>query len=100
MRDERMGPSRRRLLKLGAAGVPVAGSGKVFPQLAAKPPGGPVRPVVLRSSTLELALDAENGLPSSYRLVRSAIVFRGEDPGTPLKARVCQLSPWSLQMSK
>ena len=57
-----MGLSRRRLLKLGAAGVAVAGTGKAFPQLVANATR-PVQPVVVRNSTLELTLDAENGLP-------------------------------------
>ena len=93
MGDERMGFSRRKLLKLGAAGMAVAGSGKVFPQLT---PNTVRRPLVLRSSALELTLDAENGVPSSYRLVRSGIVFRGEETGVPQKARVCRLSPLSF----
>jgi len=48
---------------------------------------------VVRSSALELTLDAETGLPSTHRLVRSGIVFRGEEPGILLKARICRLSP-------
>ena len=71
----------------------VAGSGKVFPQIA---PNTVRRPLVLRSSALELTLDADSGVPSFYRLVRSGIVFRGEETGAPLKARVCRLSPWSF----
>lgn len=91
-----MGLSRRKLLKLGAVGVAAASSGKVFPQLTTTAVGGALQPVVLRTSALELTLDAESGLPSLYRLVRSGIVFRGEDPGVLLKARICCLSPRSF----
>ncbi|HKO18184.1 MAG TPA: endo-alpha-N-acetylgalactosaminidase family protein, partial [Acidobacteriaceae bacterium] len=43
-----------------------------------------------------MALDPADGLPFSYKLVKSGIVFRGEDTGTPLKARVCRLEPWTF----
>lgn len=91
-----MGLSRRELLKLGAAGVAAAGSSKVFPQLATTAAAGALQQVVVRTSALELTLDAESGLPSSYRLVQSGIVFRGEEPGVLLKALICCLSPRSF----
>jgi hypothetical protein len=90
---ERKDLSRRRLLKLGAAGMAFVGSEKVFPQIAAKAAQGPALPVVVQSSSLELTLDAENGVPSSYRLVRSGVVFRGGETNVALKARMCRLSP-------
>jgi len=96
MGKDRVRLSRRRLLKLGAAGVAVAGSSNALSQLATKAAGGPIKPVAIRSSALELMLDAESGLPSSYRLVRSGILFRGEEAGVPLRARLCQLSPRSF----
>jgi len=91
-----MGLSRRRLLKLGAAGVAVARGSRMFPQLPTSAARGPRQPVAVRTSALELTLDAESGLPSSYRLVRSGIVFRGEEPGVLLKARICRRSPQSF----
>jgi len=90
-----MGLSRRSLLKLGAAGVAAVGSKKMFPQLATNA-AGPAQPLVLRNSSLELTLDANYGVPWSYRLVRSGIVFHGADPAVPLKTRICRLSPWSF----
>lgn len=94
MGDDRIGLSRRRVLQLGA-GAALARSSKVFPQLAGATRGA-VRPVVVRSSALELTLDAENAAPSSYRLVRSGIVFRGDEMRALLRARVCRLSPWGF----
>jgi hypothetical protein len=68
----------------------------MFPQLATKAVQKPAQPVAVRSRTLELTLDAEDGLPSSYRLVRSGTVFRGEETVVPLKVRLCRLSPRSF----
>ncbi|WP_188758364.1 endo-alpha-N-acetylgalactosaminidase family protein [Edaphobacter acidisoli] len=88
--------NRRKLLKLGVTGVAVAGSQKMFPQLAALDTHAKQQHVVLRTSSLELALDSSNGLPLTYRLLKSGIVFRGESAGTPLQARICRHSPWSF----
>src|ERR1700739_3401827 len=87
--------SRRSMLKLGAASVAAAGSQKMFPQLAGNT-ANPASSLVLRSSSLELTLDAAYGIPSSYRLTRSGIAFYGADAGIPLKARICHLSPWTF----
>ena len=96
MGDERVGLSRRRLLKLGAAGVALASTETMFPQLAAKAAQGPTPPITVRSSSLELTLDAENGVPLSYRLARTGIVFRGGETGAALKARMFRHSPRSF----
>jgi hypothetical protein len=91
--------NRRKLLKFGAAGVAVAGSRNMLSQLATASPQtrqAPARPVTLRSSSLELALDPQHGVPYSYRLTKSGIVFRGEDQGAPLKLRVCRRQPWTF----
>lgn len=90
---------RRKLLKLGAAGVVFANSRKMLPQLL--PHGvqleqAPAQPITLRTSSLELTLDGAAGLPHSYRLIKSGIVFRGDDSGAPLKARLCHHSPWTF----
>ena len=94
--SKRMGLSRRSMLKLGAAGVAAVGTNKIFAQIAAQETSSPQRPLLLRSSALELTLDAENGLPYSYRLVRSGIVFSGEVTGAALKARLFRSSPRSF----
>jgi hypothetical protein len=91
--------NRRKLLKLGAAGVAVAGSGRVLAQIAAPETSSrrrPARPVTLRSTSLDLTVDAADALPFSYTLLNSGIVFRGEDAGAPLKVRVCRREPWAF----
>ena len=52
MGDERVGLSRRRLLKLGAVGVALASTETMFPQLAAKAAQGAAQPLTVRSSSL------------------------------------------------
>ncbi|WP_188553836.1 endo-alpha-N-acetylgalactosaminidase family protein [Edaphobacter dinghuensis] len=96
MRETDTDLNRRKLLKLGAAGIAVTGSRKIFPQLVAQEIRSGQQPVVLRSSSLEVTLDSANGLPLSYQLRRSGVVFRGESAGVPLKARVCRHHPWSF----
>jgi hypothetical protein len=91
--------NRRKLLKLGAAGVAFAGSGRVLAQIAGPETSSrprPPQPIRLQSRLLELALDPADALPFSYTLIKSGIVFRGEDTGTPLKARVCRGEPWAF----
>jgi len=90
---------RRKLLKFGAAGVAVASSRRVIAQLAAAETSSrsrPSRPIILRSASLELTLDSAEALPFSYKLLKSGVAFHGEDAGTPLKARVCRLEPWTF----
>ena len=96
MGDERASLSRRELLKLGAAGLAFASSETMFPQLAPQAAQGPVQPLMVRSSSLELTLDAENGVPSSYRLGRTGIVFRGGETSVALKTRIFRHSPRSF----
>jgi len=90
---------RRKLLKFGAAGVAVASSRRVIGQIAAAETPSryrPSQPIILRSASLELTLDSADALPFSYKLLKSGVVFHGEDAGTPLKARVCRLEPWTF----
>ena len=93
MSDRRSGLSRRRLLKLGAASVAAARTSAMLPQFAAKEASSPKRPLVIRSSAMELTFDADNGLPYSYQFVRSGTVFAGEVTGAALKARLFRFSP-------
>jgi len=88
--------NRRKLLKLGAAGVAVAGSRRMLSQLAAQSDQtrhAPAQPITLQSPSLELVFDPDAGVPSSYKLTTSGIVFQG---GLPLKARVCRREPWAF----
>lgn len=96
MRKSGIDLNRRELLKLGAAGVAVTSSRKIFPEIITQDTHSRQQSVVLRTSSLEMTLDSTNGLPLSYRLIKSGIVFRGEDAGVPLKARVCHHAPWSF----
>lgn len=86
-------------MKLGAAGVAIAGSKHLIGQIAAPATSSrhrPARPITLKSPSLELILDPADALPFTYTLLKSSVVFRGEDAGTPLKARVCRLEPWAF----
>lgn len=96
MRKTTTDPSRRKLLKLGAAGIAVTGSRKIFPQIVMQDVRSKQQSVVLRSPSVEMTLDSTNGLPISYRLIKSGVVFRGESAGVPLKACVCRHNPWSF----
>jgi hypothetical protein len=99
MQEGEPGINRRAFLKLGASGLAVAGGSSVLPLLYAEElrmRSAPAKAVVLRSPSLEVGLDAADGLPFEYRLVRSGVRFRGEDCGDPLKVRVCQREPWAF----
>lgn len=91
--------NRRKLLKLGVAGMAISGSSRVLAQLAASETASrvsPARPITLHSPTLKLILDPTDGLPFSYTLLKSTTVFRGEDVGVPLKIRICRREPWAF----
>jgi hypothetical protein len=99
MQDTRTNLNRRSFLKLGASGVAAASSAGLLSQLmaeqvAANDTAG--MPVVLRSSSLELQLDAATGLALDYRLARSGVRFKGAAPGTPLNIRLCRREPWEF----
>lgn len=99
MRDTRTNLNRRSFLKLGVSGVAAASSACLLPQLIAEQGStkdASAKPVVLRSSSLELWLDTASGLPREYRLARSGVRFKGEGSGTPLKVRLCRREPWEF----
>jgi glycosyl hydrolase family 101 (putative endo-alpha-N-acetylgalactosaminidase) len=96
MQDNFENINRRTFLKLGASGLAVAGSTSLLPQLVAEQQGtrkAPARPVVLRSSSLEVSFDATDGLPFEYRLLKSGIRFKGEGSGVALNVRLCRREP-------
>lgn len=91
--------NRRTFIKLGAAGLAVAGATNLLPQAAAEEEGNrsaPVRPVVVRTSLLEVVLDGVDGLPYEYRLLGSGVRFAGEGMGKPLNVTVHRREPWNF----
>jgi hypothetical protein len=99
MRNDGVDMDRRTLLKLGASGLAAAGSVGLLPRLLAEQGAGnkaEARPVVLRSASLEVRLDAAVGVPTEYRLVKSGVRFNGGEPGTALNVRLCRREPWEF----
>src|SRR5438309_3015371 len=91
--------NRRAFLKLGASGLAAAGGGSFFPRLMAEQGGNraaPIKPVMLRSSSLEVGLDPTDGVPFEYHLPKSGIRFKGEGSGAPLNVRLCRREPWAF----
>jgi len=89
--------SRRAFVKLGAAGVAVATAHSLLANGVVEEQGvrpTPEHPVVLRSSSMEVVLDAVDGVPFEYRLHKSGIRFAGEGFGQALKATVHSKSPF------
>jgi hypothetical protein len=87
---------RRTFLKLGVSGIAAAGRGSLRQGLVAEQGGNraaPIRPVVLRSSSLEVSLDPTDGVPFEYRLLKSGIRFKGEASGEPVNVRLCRREP-------
>jgi hypothetical protein len=88
--------NRRTFLKLGTASLAMAAEATVLPRALAQQPKTrkpPVHPVVIRSASLELVLDPDDGLPYEYRLLKSGQRFRGEAFGDALGARVHSKEP-------
>ncbi|MGH9402335.1 MAG: endo-alpha-N-acetylgalactosaminidase family protein [Terriglobia bacterium] len=102
--------ARRDFLKAGGAGL----AGLISsPSWAGLPPSAahaapsdasaeaparsrPVDPVVLRSSSLEVILDRNDGLPYEYRLLPVNLRMRGEDTGGKIGATLCRRAPWGF----
>lgn len=93
MRDGSNVRHRRAFLKLGVSGLVLAGSGLVVSARAA----GLQKTIILRTSTLEVELDAATGLPVGYRLPASGIRFAGSV--TPLSVRVFRQAPRGFAMA-
>ena len=99
MQEEIEAINRRNFLRFGASGLAAAGRGRFLPRLVAEQAGkreAPAKPVMLRSSSLEVSLDGSDGLPFEYRLLKSGIRFKGEGFGAPLNVRLCRRKPWGF----
>lgn len=95
--DERL--TRRTFLKLGGAGLAVAGSASLLAEAIAEESRtrtAPAHPLVLRSPLLEVVFDQADGLPFQYRLLKSGIRFSGESAGTPLNVKLHCKQPWGF----
>lgn len=97
---------RRHFLQWAAGGAAFAGLLPVLTapaagqqSLASRERRSPSEPILLRSSDLEVLLDAHNGLPHRYRLLHNNSLLYGEDSGLPAKATVCCKEPWSYSTS-
>src|SRR5260370_6847795 len=91
---------RGALLKRGGGGLGVLGGGPLefsWAEGADLPTRNkPEKPVVLKSSDLEVTLDPKDGLPYAYKLLRSNAQFRGEDYGAQIKVTVCDRGQWKF----
>ena len=99
MQEDKGTINRRTFLRLGVSGLAAAGSASILPRHVAEQEGkreAPIRPVMLRSSSLEVSLDGTDGLPFEYRLLKSGIRFKGEDSGAALNMRLCRHEPWGF----
>src|ERR1700727_646062 len=88
--------NRRGFLKLGAAGLAIAG---LLSRAVAEEAGtrsAPAHPLTLRSASVELVLDAEDGVPFEYRLRKSGVRFAGEGLGEALRATVHCKEPFGF----
>lgn len=56
----------------------------------------PRKPVVLRSSDLEVVFDSSDGLPYEYRLLGTNARMLGETQGSPIAATTCNRSAWTF----
>jgi hypothetical protein len=99
MQDDLANLNRRVFIKLGASGLAATGCTTLLPRLMAEENEmreAPARPILLRSSSLEISLDSRDGLPFEYRLLRSGVRFNGEGSGGALKVRLCRHEPWGF----
>ena len=103
MQNEKELFPRRHFLKWSAATIAAARAPGLLSENAQQLSSGqsaertpPVHPVVLRSADLEVRLDAANGLPWEYRLLRKVARLRGEDSDEKTTVTVCRHRPWSF----
>jgi hypothetical protein len=100
MNDQNEKIGRRTFLKIGSAGLAAMATGSLRHSWAQGAPlptrNKPEKPVVLKSSELEVTLDPKDGLPFAYRLLRDNAQFRGEDFGSPIAVAICERGPWKF----
>ncbi len=100
MQEEDYKVNRRTFLRLSGTGITLAGTQMLLPKLiqAEESPlssrTAPDKPIILRSSQLEMILDPKDGLPYEFRLGQARL--RGEDTGRPINLRLCRREPWSF----
>jgi hypothetical protein len=103
MNDQSDKIQRRTFLKIGGAGLAAVATSPLRFIWAEGTPlpnrGKPEKPVVLKSSELEVTLDPKDGLPYAYRLLRANAQFRGEDFGSPIAVTICEREPWRFSTS-
>ncbi len=56
----------------------------------------PRKPVVLRSSQMEVVLDSADGLPYEYRLLGAKARMLGEEQGAPMSSTLCHRAAWTF----
>src|SRR5260370_41571979 len=83
---------RRTFLKMSGAGLAALAAGPLqlsWAEVADLPTRNkPEKPVVLKSSDLEVTLDPKDGLPYAYTLLRSNAQFRVQYYGAQIKSPV------------
>jgi len=91
---------RRVFLKMSAAGLAALAASPLqfsWAEGADLPTRNkPEKPVLLKSSDLEVTLDSKDGLPYGYKLLRSKAQFRGEDYGNKIRVTVCDRNQWKF----
>ena len=105
MQEETDQLTRRTFLKFSGVAATGLAARKVVAQSSEKTQEEPLntRPapanaIVIRSSELEVVLDARDGLPYEYRLARGQRRMHGEDLGKPMTATVCNKQPWNFSV--
>jgi Endo-alpha-N-acetylgalactosaminidase len=92
---------RREFVKLGCMGLlsftTIAREHKSFANTFLPVPAAPISPVVLKSAQLEVVLDREQGLPSSYKFSNSHAVIQGSVLAEKILAIICSLSAWEFR---
>jgi hypothetical protein len=105
MQDESGYIRRRDFLRWSAAGAAAAGLDVLLnahapaQQVAAASEGtrtAPEHPVVLHSDLVEVALDADDGLPYQYRYKPTGATLRGEDYGQKISVTICNFESWDF----
>lgn len=91
---------RRTFLKLGGEGLAALTWRQLWRTWAAGGPlperNPPAHPLRLESSSLELVLDREDGLPFQYRLLPGNESFRGEDFGQQVEVTFSRRDAWEF----
>ena len=87
--------NRRNFIRLASAGAAAGAAQAALAQRQSAPAPRKTEPtpVTLRSSKLQVTLDASAALPLSYSLRQSGITFQGESRHVNLQARICRLDP-------